>query len=1111
MTAPVREVSVSYRLLGPLTVIRDDGAESRAVDLGTPKQRAVLALLLLNRGRVVSTDRLIDAVWGSEAPAGVLAGLQAYVSNLRRLLRDGPGAPPPILRRAPGYVIEVPAEQVDVAAFADAALAARAAIGSEAWSDAAAHAERALKGWGGELLEDLAGQPWLATETGGLVELRTECREALITAQLALGSVTPAVAGARALHDEHPLRDRAAWLHVMALHRAGRSSEALDALRVHVRRLDDELGLEPGAELRDLQVAVLRHDPALAAWPRSPGWTGATPLESPPEPVDPEEVAASREAATTPLVGRDRELEVIDAALADVRGGQVRWLLLTGEAGIGKTSLAEEAMTRVRAVGGREAWARCPEDEGTPAWWPVRQLVRALGADPDAVLLPSSGADVDAARFAVQERVAALLQDAARPGAPLGVVVDDVQWADPASAWWLAFLIGTLRRVPVLFVLTLRDGEDPTRVGPVLAALARTDGRRELAVGPLAPAAVAELAGQIAGTPLDEQEADALSARTGGNALFVAEYARLSPDQRRRGDLPRAVRAVVGRRLEALDAEVLEVLRAAAVIGDEVDVALLSATLGLGADELADALDAAADEHVIVTTPDAGGYAFAHGLIRDEILAGLPASRRQRLHGRVAAVLESDPQGDRVGRRARHLVAALPFANPAVVLEACRSAARAAEDRWTSDEAADWWGAGLQAFDLLPDAAGRAGDRDDLLVARIAALARAGRRQTVLSFLDGALLAAVQAGRTATVGRLAASLLRVSGGWPWSAAGGPHLAPLLARLDGIVGFVAADPVAHVRVLAASAVGHCVGPDTTPAERLSAEAIERAEALGDPDALADALLGRLVAYAGVVTHSRETIALAERLIAMRHREHRVDAVVARSVASMSHLQLADTAAVASVVREAIAESERLRLEIPRLQLRWTEGTYAAWRGDTTTAAERYALAGRVQAQSEMHYPGSYAIARLGLRREVEGLAGADLTDAPERDAWEAAVAAAEGDHGRAAAKARAWLDDLGPFVWSTLGHLALVAEAVADIGLDDEAPRVLDLLAPYAGGLATIGQSGVVGAVDLHAGRLHAVLGNTDRARELLQAALAMSEREGGAPTARRCRAALAAL
>ena len=371
-----------FGLLGPLALLEDgeDGAGVADVDLGPPKQRAVLAVLLLHRGRVVSVDRIAEALWGEDLPPNPAASLHGYVSKLRRVVREavtGPEGASAIRRHTHGYVLDLPPGRVDLVEFHDLARDARRALAAEDWAAVLETAERALRLWRGDLLEDFADEDWVQVEVPPLDELRAECHETAVTAMLALDRLAPALAELHRLREAHPLRERACWLQALAMHRAGRTSEALDVLRDHARLLDEELGLEPGAELRELQTAMLRQDPALTTWPR----TGAAPARAAaPAPADPEPPTEPETPSSSTLVGRHHEVAAMRRALDPVAAGTTRWVVLTGPAGIGKTRLAEECGRLVGGgVGGggdvREVWARCPEDEGVPTWWPVRQLV----------------------------------------------------------------------------------------------------------------------------------------------------------------------------------------------------------------------------------------------------------------------------------------------------------------------------------------------------------------------------------------------------------------------------------------------------------------------------------------------------------------------------------------------------------------------------------------------------------------------------------------------------------------------------------------------------------------------------------------------------------------
>ncbi|RKS75691.1 transcriptional regulator [Motilibacter peucedani] len=1103
-----------YRLLGPLEVVHD----GVAIDLGAPKQRAVLAALLLHRGRVVSTDRLVESVWGDEAPPSAVPSLQVHVSNLRRVLRDGHGGSAPVERRQPGYVLTVDDAQVDVARFTAAADAARHHVDAGEWDDACQRASEALELWRGPLLADLADEDWVRVEAVGLEQRRTECLETLATALLGRGRVAEALARTSVLVAEQPYRERARWLHLVALHRDGRTAEALEDYRAHAHRLAEELGMEPGGELRELQAGLLRDDPALRAWPAVPGAAARVPeqVEAPRRRASDEEPAARVPAARRPaegpgaLVGRARESAVLDSMAQELAAGRPSWLVLTGPPGIGKTRLAEEAVARFRSVGAREAWGRCPEEEGVPAWWPLRQVVRALGADPDSVLVPPRDVDADTARFAVYERVLQLLEAATAEG-PVALVVDDVQWSDATSLRALAYLSSALRDRPLAVVLTLRDGEGSSDVAHLLAALARREAASQLAVPPLAADEVVALASEVAGETVAPADARLLAERTGGNPLFVAEYARLPRDERSSGGIPLAVRTVLGRRLARLPEPVQVLLRAAAVLGDPFPVDLLAETARLSFDEVADLLEAAADEHIISAARGSSGYAFSHALLREEVLAGLPALRRQRLHARVAEVT-TGIDSDSLARRALHLVAAQPLVEPGVVVQACTAAAEDAEARWDADTAAQWWESALGALDRLPPAARGTERRDDLVVARLQALARAGRDQTVLDVVDDELVSAAREVRTGTIGRLAAVLLRTSGAWPW-ASYGDDPGVLLARLESLTGAVATDPAAHVRVLGARAVGSCYAPDLAVPDALSREALERAEALGDPDVLADALVARVLAFVGAAAHARESIELLDRVAGLHHEQARVDEVLRHNVLTMSETILGRVEVAEEHLRDGVAGADLLRLPVTRVQLRWAGAMLAQWRGRLDEAEQLVTRAWALHRQTELYESGVHNLALLSVRWDRGRVAELPevVAHSPEPGVWAATAAAETGD----LAGARELLDDLvpvaTPFYWYSLGHQVLLAHVAADCGALEHAATLVERLTPHSGHVAAIGQVGVIGTVDAALGRLHAVLGDHGTAARLLRDSVELSRRAGGVPSELRSRLALALL
>ncbi|MGI5238527.1 BTAD domain-containing putative transcriptional regulator [Dactylosporangium sp. CA-139066] len=261
---------LEFRILGPIEGRAADGAP---IDLGARKQRAVLAMLLLEPGRVVSVDRIVAGLWNGEAPASATGTLQAYVSQLRRALEpDRPPRTPPavLLTREPGYLLAIDGDQVDAVRFAAGVEAARTALARGDLEAAERDLNAALREWRGAALADVADEAFAAAAVAQLDELRDGALEDLSEVQLGTGRTAAAIAGAQGLLERHPFRERS-WRHLMlALYREGRQAEALAAFRRARTVLDEELGLPPGPELRALEAAILRHDPSLDA-PSAPG------------------------------------------------------------------------------------------------------------------------------------------------------------------------------------------------------------------------------------------------------------------------------------------------------------------------------------------------------------------------------------------------------------------------------------------------------------------------------------------------------------------------------------------------------------------------------------------------------------------------------------------------------------------------------------------------------------------------------------------------------------------------------------------------------------------------------------------------------------------------
>jgi DNA-binding SARP family transcriptional activator/ABC-type branched-subunit amino acid transport system substrate-binding protein/DNA-binding beta-propeller fold protein YncE len=256
---------MEFRILGPLEVFQ----QGAAVPLGGPKQRAVLAVLLLHRGEVLSTDRLIDELWGESPPTTAAKSVQVYVSQLRKALGDGM-----LETRGRGYLLRIEPEQIDVERFAGLLERGREQLARSDARGAADTLREALGLWRGSPLSDLAYESFTPNEIARLEELHLAALEERIEADLRLGRQAELVPELESLVRDHPLRERLRGQLMLALYRAGRQVEALDAYHRGRALLVEELGLEPGSGLQELERAILNHDPELEARAPHEGYPG---------------------------------------------------------------------------------------------------------------------------------------------------------------------------------------------------------------------------------------------------------------------------------------------------------------------------------------------------------------------------------------------------------------------------------------------------------------------------------------------------------------------------------------------------------------------------------------------------------------------------------------------------------------------------------------------------------------------------------------------------------------------------------------------------------------------------------------------------------------------
>ena len=651
---------MEFGILGPLEVRRDGDT----LALGGVKQRSLLAILLLHANEVVGSERLIDAVWGEQPPGTAATALHGYVSQLRKALEPG-GAPYSVLvTHPPGYVLHVERTSFDLPRFESLVADAEAAEPEPA----AALLREALALWRGPPLADLAYEAFAQPEIARLEELRLAALEDRIEADLALGRHADLIAELEQLVSTHPLRERLRGQLILALYRAGRQAEALEAYQDTRRTLVDELGIDPGRSLQELERAILRQDPSLELVEKA-------------QPRRRAAATAGRRAAG-PFVGRDRELLLLQAGLEDALAGRGRLFLLAGEPGIGKSRLADELASGAKQRGAKVLWGRCWEAGGAPPYWPWVQGIRTYLRETDherlrahlgtaavdiAQMLPElrelfpdlpepPALEPEAARFRLFDATTAFLERAADTQ-PLVVVLDDLHAADTPSLLLLEFLAAELAVARILLIGTYRDielGIDHP-LAETLVQLARQASERVHLTG-LARPDVSRFIELTTRAEAPEALVAAIHERTDGNPLFVEEVVRLlAAEGALTGDasalarpiVPPSVRDAIGQRLRRLTDECNRVLGLASVLGREFDLDALEQLTGVPRRDLLGLLDEAVAARLVSEAPGTPGrLRFAHALIRDSVYEGLTSARRIEAHREAGEVLEAQHAGD---------------------------------------------------------------------------------------------------------------------------------------------------------------------------------------------------------------------------------------------------------------------------------------------------------------------------------------------------------------------------------------------------------------------------------------------------------------------------------
>jgi DNA-binding winged helix-turn-helix (wHTH) protein len=847
-------------------------------------------------------------------------------------------------------------------------------------------------------------------------------------------------------------------------------------------------------------------------------------------------------ASSDPFVGRADVLRAIDAALRAALEGSGRLLLLAGEAGIGKTRTAHEAASRGAAAGFQVISGWCHEAEGAPALWPWLVVLRQLLDGPEAgaltrglgeglaelaELLPALREHLprDAraaplepahARFRRLETVAEILLRAAR-GAPRLVVLDDFHRADPDSLALLRFLVHAFGAAPLALLVAHRADELPA-VHPLLD-LARAPGCAARGLAGLERAEIAELLRAELGAPVSEALAEAIRARTGGNPFFVKELGRalaaggpvaVAGPEAAEAPLPRGVGALLEERLARLSADARALLVHAALLGPELDVALLARAGGETPERALALLDEACAEHVVQR--GAGGLRFAHALLREALSESIPLAERARLHRRLGEALEAHYRDDldpQLARLAQHFCAGAAAGCAERAVRYARLAGDRAVRLLDHREAAEHYRRGLAAEALLEPRDAHA--RCELLVALGEALMVAGEPDPARAALERAAEAARALGSPAALARAALA----AGGLELSSETGIHDPALIALFEeALAALPAAEGQLVVRLRTRLGKAHYWSGAWERSIELIERAVADARKLGDPAALGHALYGQhWLDFVGPSARPGRDGA-DEMLELARGTRHRELELAAHSCRFVVRLQQGRS----DEARHELARYDELAAQLRVPRYRWRSHFYA---GALASLEGRFddveASAERTLAEEASFRPadaGQVAgVQRFWLRREqdralelesaIEAFAARFPALATTLQGALALIRAEAGrsEEGRAglAALLDGSLASAAPS-FNRISELVLAADTCAALGEAALAERVYALLLPYRPRVAVAG-AGVycLGSVDLYLGRLAATAGRPEDARRWLEAALAAHERAGARP------------
>jgi DNA-binding SARP family transcriptional activator len=1094
--------------LGPFEVRIDGGAP---VAVGGTRQKALLAILALHANEVVSADRLVDELWGDNAPATAAHTIQVFVSRLRAALGGAAGR---LTTKAPGYMLELGADDLDV--FRCERLYDRASSGLAA-GDARGAVELLREAellWRGPPLADFAYEPFAQAAVARLEELRMTCREELVDAELAVGQHAAVVPRLEAMVREQPFRERPRAQLMLALYRCGRQADALEAFQQARRTFLDELGLEPSPALRGLEQAILNQDSSLEIRSVAPT-LGTERDRDVSRPRLPLPWTLDRTSQGT-FVGRDAELTAMLDWWASAGDEPRQPALVIGEPGIGKTRLASELARATFEEGALVLYGHCEENVTVP-YQPFVEALRpyalALGADgldaelgPRALelarLWPELGSsapvhsDPEWAQAALFDAVDAVLESAGRRRRVL-LVLDDLQWAAAGTVVLLRHLIGLLRPSRCSVVGTYRDGnlDERSPLGQMLASLRRAEGSMRVPLQGLDETAIAALvASSLSDTDQERDQgiARALHAQTSGNPFFVREmladieesgsWPAQSPQAEGHIDVPERVRAVIFERIARLSELARRSLNVAAVAGMTFPLPVVERVVG-ESDPVLDALDEATAAGLIADA-GRGEYAFEHALVRQTLYEALVSARRIRFHRLIGEVIETLPQAPTMNDElAHHFAEAAADGQAPKAATYALAAGREAAARLGYEEAAKHYRRGLDALESYGSPSDET--RPELMLALADALWRTGDFDAAKRVC---LEAAGLAGKAGDAELLARAALGFAG--PFLIELSEETARPAVELlsQALTELGPEESVLRASVMARLAASLAYGRQEARRPELAQDALEMVRRIGDNQSLALVLamyhhvtLGPDSidqSLAAALELTRVASAIGDRQLELEARSWTLDHLVELGLADRARRELETVRELAETLDDrfskwlltaVLGRDAQIRGSLDEFEALAFQGFELGFESSNRSAAQIFG--------------GQMVELRREQGRLAEVLEGAETLTAeyPAIAAWRCALAEMYTQLGREA-DARRELEILAPDAFAGiprdalwLSSLANLSEVVAFLDDVDRAAELYEQLSPYATRNVVLFGVLCLGSVSRHLGLLATTL------------------------------------